>query len=109
MARRANQSISVIEAVNLLLWAAWEHGARHVLLSPQDEGMEMRFLGADGDEHIERLAFSYEQIVKRLREMSAQLGRVRVDMGGHQWHFDAVVPATRHPERVFLHMRPEKD
>jgi hypothetical protein len=109
MARRLPQLLPVFEDVNLLLFAAWEHGARHVLLSPQDDGLEIRYLGIDGGEHIERLALSYEQIVKRLREMSAQLGRVHVDMGGHQWHFDAVVPATRHPERVFLHMRPEKD
>ena len=109
MARRLQQSFAVCEDVNLLLFAAWEHGARHVLLSGQDDGMEIRYLGIDGGEHIERLALSYEQIVKRLREMSARLGRVHVDMGGHQWHFDAVVPATRHPDRVFLHMRPEDE
>jgi hypothetical protein len=109
MARRANQSISVIEAVNLLLWAAWEHGARHVSLRAQDDGTEIRYLGIDGGHHIERLALSYDRVVQRLREMSARLGRVHVDMGGHQWHFDTVVPATRHPERVFLHMRPEDE
>jgi hypothetical protein len=109
MARRANQLISIVEHVNLLLCTAWDHGARHVSLRPRDDGMEITFLGADGDEHTERLSLSYTNAVKRLREMSARLGRVRVDMGGRQWHFDAVVPATRHPERVFLHMRPEED
>ena len=97
------------EDVNQLLWAAWEHGARHVSVSPQKDGIEIRYLSVDGGEHAEHLTLSYEPIVKRLREMSVRFGRVHVDMGGHQWHFDAVVPAARHPERVFLHMRPERE
>jgi hypothetical protein len=107
MARRANQSDSVIEDVNLLLCAAWEHGARHVSLRPQDSGMELKYLGRDGGEHVEHLSLSYEDTVERLRDMSVRLGRVHVDIGGRHWHFDAVVPGSRHPDQVFLHMRPD--
>lgn len=109
MARRVHQSLSVIERVNLLLLGAWEQGARHVSLRRQGAGIELSFLGPDGREKTERLAYSYDETVERLRELSHDLGRVQVNMAGHEWHFDAVVPASCMPDRVFLHMRPGKE
>jgi hypothetical protein len=106
MARRVQQSMSPFEEVNLFLFAAWEHGARHIALQPLDDGIGVSFLGADGAEHHERLSLPYQSTVKRLREMSARFGRVHLDMGGHQWHLDFVVPPRRDMDRVFLHMRP---
>ena len=106
MARLANQSNSVVEDVNLLLCAAWEHGARHVSLRPQGDGLEISYLGSDGGDHKERLSLHYKEIVMRLRELSRRFGRVRVDIGGHQWQFDAVIPGSGNPNQVFLHMRP---
>jgi hypothetical protein len=106
MARRARLPFSIIEDVNLMLFTAWEHGARHVALRPEEGGLEISYLGPDGREKTERLALCYEDTVKRLRQMSTGLGRVHVEMGGQRWHFDAIVPSARCPERVFLHMRP---
>jgi hypothetical protein len=107
MARQADRSLSIVEDVNLLLFTAWEHGARHVSLQPHDTGTVMSYLGPDGGEHTERLSLRYDHIVKRLREMSARLGRVRIDMGGHHWHLEAVRPASARADQVFIHMRPE--
>ncbi len=106
MARHARQPLSVVQDVNLLLFAAWEHGARHVALRPERDGIEISYLRADGHEQTEILSLPYQSTVDRLREMSARMGRVHVHMGGHQWCMDAVVPPTRHPDRVFLHLRP---
>ena len=106
MARRVRLPLSVIEDVNLMLFTAWEHGARHIALQPEVDGIEIKYLKPDGAEYHERLALSYEDTVRRLREMSARLGRVRVDMGGHRWNVDATVPSARRPDRVFVHMRP---
>jgi hypothetical protein len=106
MARRAEDSSFNNEDVNLLLFTAWEHGARHVVLRAQGEGMEISYLDPNGGEHSELLALPYSSVVKHLRQMSARLGRVRVEMGGHQWHLEAVAPGSRRPAQVFLHMRP---
>ena len=106
MARHDPQSAWSFEEINLFLLAAWERGARHLALRPQDDGIEVRFLGPDGTEHIERLSLPYLKTVKRLRAMNARFGRVHLDMGGQQWHLDFVLPRQRHLDRVFLHMRP---
>src|SRR5262245_17663587 len=109
MARRVQQSLRALETVNLLLFAVWEHGARHVALAPEGEGTEIRYLGCDGTEHFEHLSHSYDDTVKRLRQLRARLGRLHVDIGRQQWTVDAIVPAARRPERIFLHMRVEED
>jgi hypothetical protein len=109
MARRAQQSNSAFEDLNLLLFAAWEHGARHVALTPKGQATQMSYLGPDGGEHTERLSLSYEEMVKCLRRMTAHCGRVHVDIGGQQWHCDAVLPEASCPNQVFLHMRPDED
>jgi hypothetical protein len=106
MARHAQQPKWLDQELNLLLFSAWEHGARHAALQPQDQGTVISYLAADGGEHTERLSLSYDTLVKRLRQMATRLGQVRVDMGGHQWRVEAVVPGSQRPERVFLHMRP---
>ena len=106
MARRLCQTISPFEEINLFLFSAWEHGARHVALRHQDKGIEVKFLGPDGTEHLELLSLPYQTTVKRLREMSARFGRVHLDMGGQQCHLDFVVPRRPNPDRVFLHLRP---
>ncbi len=106
MARRAQDSFTTAEDLNLLLLSAWEHGARHVVLRGRDQGTEISFLDPDGAEHQELLSLSYPQIVKDLRAMTARHGRVHLDMAGHQWDLQAVVPAAGCPERVFLHMHP---
>jgi hypothetical protein len=107
MARRAEQTI--FEDLNLLLFTAWEHGARHAALQPEGEGAEIRFLGPDGSEHAERLSLPYKNLVRRLRQLIARMGRVQLNMGGHQWHLDADIPGSRRPDRIFLHMRAKED
>jgi hypothetical protein len=105
MARRANESFRLGQDVNLLLLTAWEHGARHVVLSQEGNRTEIRFLAQDGHEEAELLSLPYLEICRRLRQMSARFGRIRVDMGGHHWHLE-MVAANRHtPQRLFLHMR----
>jgi hypothetical protein len=109
MARRLRQTLSLIKDVNVLLLGAWEHGARHVALRPSDTGTEVSFLGADGSEHIERWPMPYRDAVQRLRQLSASLGRVRVNVAGQHWHFDAAFPAPPSSHPVFLHLRPDEE
>jgi hypothetical protein len=95
--------------VNLLLLRAWEHGARHVVLQREGEGTEIRFLAQDGHEQVELLSLPYCEVARRLRQMSARFGRVRVEMGGQHWHLETVAADRKSPERLFLHMRPDDD
>jgi hypothetical protein len=107
MARRAQDSFSsAFGDLNLLLLMAWEHGARHVALRGADQGTELSFLDPEGAEHQELLSMSYPHIVKGLRQMTARHGRIHLNMAGHQWDLQAIVPPSRCPERVFLHMHP---
>ena len=109
MARRDKQWAPGFEEVNLLLFNAWEHGARHAVLRPDSNGTEIRFLGPDGTEHHESLSLSYAHLVARLRQMTARYPRMHLNMGGNRWHLQAAVPRSRSPDRVFLHMRPAED
>jgi hypothetical protein len=105
MARQIQQSLASFENVNLLLFAAWEHGARHIALRSEGDCTLLRFLGPDGSEHMEPLSLPYQETVRRLREMKERFGRVHVNMGGQEWHLDVVVSPHRWPDGVFLHMR----
>lgn len=111
MARRLHHSLAVFEDVNLLLFIAWERGARHVALCPEGNGIQIKYLARAGDEHIEHVALSYSDTLKHLRRMSARLGRFHVAMGGDQWIVDAVIPdAMPLPSAgAFLHMRRPQD
>ena len=109
MARRAHHSFAGGHDVNLLLLTAWEHGARHVVLQREGDGTEIRFLAQDGHEQAERLSLPFAEIARRLRQMSARFGRVRVEMAGQHWHVESVAAEGNSPERLFLHMRPDDD
>src|SRR5262245_36793774 len=107
MARRDKHGTAQFSDINALLLGAWERGARHVLLSKEGDGTELRFLGPDGSEHQERISLPYHTTVARLRDMSGRLGHGRANMAGQRWRFE-VTPAERpHPHQLFLHMRAE--
>ena len=103
MAKSIQPSRSDYEEINALLFAAWQHGARHVVLTQEGHGTEFRFLGPDGTEQVEVLSLPYHETVDRLRKMSARFGRVHAHMGGNDWHIEPV--DTHEGKRVFLHMR----
>src|SRR4051794_31838607 len=98
MARRSQQPISIFESLNLVLFGAWEHGARHLVLRPQDKGIEITYLGPDGSEHVQRLPLPYKPTLRCLHQLNARFGRVHLNMGGHEWNMDIAEPARSGPD-----------
>jgi hypothetical protein len=109
MAIRAESDLSIIKAVNGLLFSAWEHGARHMALHARPDGTEVRFLAADGGEHIDYSPLPYELAVERLQAMCSQGSRIRVNAAGQHWHLDLDLHRSHRREGVFLHLRPDDE
>lgn len=101
MARRDRRPAVDFGQVHSLLLTAWERGARHVVLSPQGDGTDIRFLDLDGAEHHERLSLPYDLTAARLRAMGERLGHGVADIGGQRWRFE-VAPSR---DALFLHLR----
>jgi hypothetical protein len=104
MARGDPLSMSRFENANALLFAAWKHGARHVVIRANGEGTELHFLGPDGSEHRETVSLPYQSTAQRIRTMAARLGRVLANMDGQRWVLDVSGLKHQRRDQLFFHM-----